>query len=566
MHEPTALASRCWWREREFWCLIVLTAAIYAPRLTTLTIRGEESRRAVIAREMIERHDWIVPRTQGVVRLSRPPLQNWLIAGLAVWQGGMNDWAVRLPGLAATLLTVAVTYIYARGRLSELGAFLSGLSYASMLLVLELGRTGETEPIFTLTLAAALLAWHGAWSRGAPRSLAWALGGALAGLAMLTKGLQAPLYFFGSTWTYLVLTRQWRALWQPAHLAGLCAFGLVVGVWQAAFIAEMGLADGWEIYFWNVKARFHQESSTTFYAHLATYPFGVVGGCLAPWSVLLLAYLQRDVRARLAPFADTVAFLAISIAVCFPSVWLPPEARPRYFMPLFPCFAVLIGIAVELLAHGATAPRLWTVFVRACGAVMIGAGLYFVVFSAGWPTSRFAPPLTHSVIYAALSGALAACVLRLATTYSAAGMQRAALGIAVFFGLTYTGPVITTQKQRSENLPAAMAALHQNLPAQCRLVSFGHVHHLFLYYFGRPVELHDWPESASDVPEDVEYFCIHMTTPEQPELPFAWQEVAALSVDRNWHAVPKERVIVGRRLSAANDLAQTAEADSRSGL
>ena len=383
-------------REPAFWLVLLLALAIYLPWLTTLTIRGEESRRAVIAREMIERGDWIVPTTQGEVRLSRPPLQNWVIAGLAVASGEMTAWSVRLPGVIATLLTVALVYWYARRTLSITGALVAATAYASFFQVLEQGRTGETEPIFTLFVAASLLLWHGSLTNGASPSFAWGVGGACAGLAMLTKGLQAPLYFFGSAWAYLLVTHLWGTQARRASegifehskipslalracvigsLVGLMSFAIVVGLWQAAFIAQMGLDNGWMIYFRNVAHRFHDDRLSTYAIHFLTYPPSVLCGCLAPWSVLLLAFLNPQVRARLGARRDTVLFLTTCLAVCLPSVWLPPEARPRYFMPLFPCVAVLIGVAAELLREEAAErpARLWTHFVQTAAVLFASA-------------------------------------------------------------------------------------------------------------------------------------------------------------------------------------------------
>jgi 4-amino-4-deoxy-L-arabinose transferase-like glycosyltransferase len=554
-------------REPALYLVLMLALGIYLPRLTTLTIRGEESRRAVIAREMIERNDWIVPRTQGEVRLSRPPLQNWLIAGLSVAAGEMSAWSIRLPGLVTTLLTVALVYWSARRTCSVAGAVVAAAAYASFLQVLELGRTGETEPVFTLFVAASLLLWHGMWvqhpgcSEAAgvlpPKVVAaWAVGGACAGLAMLTKGLQAPLYFFGSVWMYLLLTRQFRALLRPGHFVGLIAFAMVVGLWQAPFMARMGLENGWLIYMRNVAHRFHDDRWSTYVIHFATYPAAVVCGCLAPWSVLLLAFGDAKLRATLGPRRDQAIFLATCILVCLPSVWLPPEARPRYFMPLFPCFAVLIGIAAELLWEQAIEqPRnLWTNFVRIAAVTLAVCAVACPLSSIFLPSSPFVMPLGQALVVALLLLGLAEIVRRLSSSTSPLARQQSALALAAGLGVIYVGPLMTSQQQRSENLPAAVAALQTKLPAEARLVSFDPVHHVFLHYLGRTVERLPRPQSAAEVPSDVDYFCVQVSGTNQPDLPFAWDEVASLAVDRNYHAVPKERVIVGRRrhVSAAD--------------
>lgn len=537
------------WREREFWIVLLLAVGLYAPRLTTLSIRGEESRRAIIAREMVERGDWVVPRQQGVVRLSRPPLQNWLIGGFAWSFGEMNLASVRLPGLLSTILTVGLIYWYARRRLEPTSSLVAAVAYASVLQVLEQGRTGETEPVFTLLVAASLLLWHGCWMDAQPRT-AWLLGGLFGGLAMLTKGLQAPMYFFGSIWAYLVWTRQWRALLSPAHAIGIVTFAAIVGIWQAAFVSQMGLANGWMIYFWNVQNRFHDPRVITILEHLATFPLIIVVACLAPWSWLLLGYADRAIRQSLQHRRDVVTFLAISILVCFPSVWLPPAARPRYFMPLFPCFAVLIGIVTEcLLQQSAANSTLWSRYIRGCLAAMVMAAVVMPVGSLVVPQAGLLPPIGEALLFSWIAATGAAVLHFGGTTLTEQNVRRASLAIAVVLGAAYLGPVITSQQQRSGDLPLTATALKDRLPADVTLHSFGPLHHVFLYYFDRTVTQVPRPATSQDIPPDFEYFLVNGEGWERPELPFEWDEIAIVSIDRTQRSVPKETVVVGRRVS-----------------
>ncbi len=547
---PAAAGPTAWYREPQFWLLLVLAVAIYLPRLTTLTIRGEESRRAIIAREMLETGDWIVPRTQGVFRMSRPPLQNWMIAGIAAISGDLDSWAVRLPGVFSTIFTIGLIYWYARSRLQPYAALLAGLAYASMFQVLEQGRTGETEPIFTATIAASLLLWHGGRDRAWQPAAYWSAGAAFAALALLTKGLQAPIYFFASTWTYLLVTGNWRSLLSAGHAIGLLTFVAVLGLWQVPFTILMGWENTWMIYFWNVAHRFADKRTSTFIMHLLTYPPSIIAGCLAPWSLLLLAYTNRELRQHIGPRRDMLVFLLASILICFPSVWLPPESRPRYFMPLFPCFAVLIGLTAEIIGEvkNAGAYRLWTLFIRGGAVAMLLAAAGCATWALTGSGER-TPPLMPTLAYSVLTASLGIAVWRMGIELTPQAMSRTGLAMTAFLALTYVVPMITYQQQKSEHLPEMVADLHTRLPDEARLYSFDHVHHVFLHYVGETVTLLPWPKAAADVPAEVEYFCVQMTGQQQPELPFAWEEVAALSVDRNHHATPHERVIVGRRLS-----------------
>ena len=127
-------------REWELLALALVTAAIYGARLTTLPIRGEETRRAEVATEILQTGDWIVPRQQGQPFLSRPPLGSYPIAVLEMLLGTGSLLAVRLPSVIATWLTTILIYGYSRQFLSRLGALTAGFAFATMGMVLQLGR------------------------------------------------------------------------------------------------------------------------------------------------------------------------------------------------------------------------------------------------------------------------------------------------------------------------------------------------------------------------------------------------------------------------------------------
>ena len=53
------------WLELEVLLLVLLCLGVYFVRLTALSIRGEESRWAQVAHEMLSSGDWVVPRQRG---------------------------------------------------------------------------------------------------------------------------------------------------------------------------------------------------------------------------------------------------------------------------------------------------------------------------------------------------------------------------------------------------------------------------------------------------------------------------------------------------------------------
>ena len=161
---------------------------------------------------------------------------------MAIISSATGQWnlaVVRLPAVLATLLTTLVIYVYSRRYLSRVGALGAAAAYATMLLILQLGRLAESDAVLTLCVSSSLLVWHaGYMSRWSP-TLTWCLGYALAALAGLAKGPQGPVYFVGTTWCWLAFKHDWRYLISFSHLAGLATMLALIGSWQLPFMYAM---------------------------------------------------------------------------------------------------------------------------------------------------------------------------------------------------------------------------------------------------------------------------------------------------------------------------------------
>src|SRR5271169_2014573 len=79
-------------------------------------IGADEPRYAQVAREMLERHDWITPTLSGHAWLEKPPLYYWQ-AMLAYSVLGVSDVAARIPAaIDATMLVLAMYLFFRRFR------------------------------------------------------------------------------------------------------------------------------------------------------------------------------------------------------------------------------------------------------------------------------------------------------------------------------------------------------------------------------------------------------------------------------------------------------------------
>lgn len=538
-----------WWRERPFVLLLLFVVLAYFSRMTDLPIRGEEPRRGLIAREMLETGDWVVPRTQGVPLFSRPPLQNWLIALVAIVRGDVDAVAIRLPSVCAILLTCVLIYRYCRLFLGPLGAFASAMVFASMGQVLELGRVGETDALFTLFVGGALLCWHGGLKSGESAYRVWCVSYALAALGMLTKGLQAPVYFVGAACLYLLWQRDWKTAFSRAHLAGIATFLLVLCAWQIPCLLRVGLTGVRQIWFEDAGHRFLDKTWLTYLQQMTMYPVELLA-CLLPWSALFIVWCNREFRRTLGPARDFVLFLVICLAVAFPTVWISPGARPRYFMSLYPCLAILMGLAAQRVS---TARRteawwiVWPLFVRIVAVAIGGAGLALFAVSVVPTGLWLAPPLGMATVYAMTALGLAVAAWRSIASSQHRGPFVAVLAIAGFVAFSTVTIMLDALKKTSNDTIANIAELRRQLPPEAKLVSFNVAHHLFVFHYRGEIPVVPWPASADDKAARVPYFCVDSLELESHPLPFPWTPVTEIPCDRIKLPKPVYRVVIGRR-------------------
>lgn len=549
-------------KEPAFAALLMLVAIVYFWQLPSFPIHGEESRWAGGAVEMLRTGDWIVPRQQGQVFPERPPLNSWLMAILGWIFGDVNVWAVRIPSVIAIIATSGIAYLYTRQFVSSSGAFAAGVIYATFGQVLQIGRLGESEAVLACFVTASLLSWHTGYLQGWNRALTWTLACVFAALAALTKGLQGPVYLVAITGVYLLYRRDWSWIfgWQPWLGAGI-ATG-IIALWQIPFYYATDLQACRDIWTGLVTDRI---TWTGLLSHVASYPLETIG-CLFPWSLMLVQLAHRGFREQLSRYSVPLQYLMIAIIVSYPSVWLVTGARGRYFMPLYGICAVAIGLIVHVSVEGAVgswARRGWLRFARitAMILVLVALVLFATALIPGQHLGGVTFGLVPTTMFLISSIGLGSIVWRRDTEERRLASLRQLAAFSLALGLAYAviAPAIATR--HGFHVREETAAIRDMLPANEQWVSFGPLHHRFVYHLNRPVDELPWPDSVDELPGGLDYFLLdyHVldtkdtrlsgrgrtwtTTP--GTLPFPWEEVARIPMDRGYQD-SESWVIVGK--------------------
>ena len=315
-------------------------------------IGADEPRYAQIAREMLNRRDWVTPTLQGQPWLEKPVLYYWQ-AMLSFRIAGVTDEAARIPSaLDAAILIAAIYFFLRRFRPgSELDGALIAASCAG---VIGFARAAATDMPLAAAFAIALLCWY-AWyescAGGSSRGRFY-LGGFYLFLALgtLAKGPVAPALAALILCIFIALKRDWRALPRSLWVPGIGLYLLVMLPWYIAvqlrnpqffrfFILEHNLA------------RFSQD----IYHHRQPFWFYLPVFLLAmmPWTLVLIAAVVERVRAI---WSQGIKVLSTSTAEdswqLFLLLWMSVpivffsashSKLPGYIMPAVPAGALLIA-------------------------------------------------------------------------------------------------------------------------------------------------------------------------------------------------------------------------------
>src|SRR5947209_9422011 len=101
---PSTITSMSTRTGRDVVLIVVMWGAIYLPWLGTPELRSEEGHRVLPAIEMLKTGNFLVPSIGGQPYLRKPPLVNWMIAGVFKLTDTRNEWTARLPSALSVLV------------------------------------------------------------------------------------------------------------------------------------------------------------------------------------------------------------------------------------------------------------------------------------------------------------------------------------------------------------------------------------------------------------------------------------------------------------------------------
>ncbi|MBV8674073.1 MAG: glycosyltransferase family 39 protein [Acidobacteriaceae bacterium] len=383
-------------------------------------VGADEPRYAQVAREMLQRRDFITPILWGKPWLEKPALYYWR-AMFAFREFGIHDWSARLPSASFAFILVTLIYLHIR-RFRRGGQLDAALITASCAGILSFARGASTDMQLAAPFCIGMLGWY-AWYETDSKFWLFDLY-FFVGAATLAKGPVAPFLAILILVIFAALRKEWsilrRTIWWPGvilYLAMVLPWFIAVQRRNPNFLKIFFLEHNLERF---ATSRFHHEQQFWFY-------IPVVLLALTPWAVLAIAAFIDAVRgsvaewrARRAKYHYMGTFRAGDAFPEFLVIWaLVPiiffsfsESKlAGYILPSIPPLTILTGDYLNRMRERGLKP--WLLITH---AVLTGALIAFVVLLPLHLQRPEALPPLNAMVAGGMTG-FAAAVFILITVY-----------------------------------------------------------------------------------------------------------------------------------------------------
>lgn len=304
-----------------------------------------EARRAIPAANMITDGDWLLPRLNGELYITKPPLLYWLSATISSLFGVVNEWTARIPSALSALATAWIVYSYTRRHFGAWAAI-----FALQIIIANagfsmLGRQAGIEMLLSFLCFSSLICALKYTHEGLGKR--WLLlSYALLGLAVLTKGPIALLFVTLPLLVDALYQRKTRQLEAVSYPIGWLIFLVIGASWYLAVTLQMGL-DIWQ-------STVQKDMLTKVHGNTGEPVYNYILWLAADFFPLFFLILIRPVATwRRWKQHNVTTSLMIGLLVPFLIYTAFSDKHAKYLLPVYPIFAILLGHKLSEIFHNA---------------------------------------------------------------------------------------------------------------------------------------------------------------------------------------------------------------------
>jgi 4-amino-4-deoxy-L-arabinose transferase-like glycosyltransferase len=208
--------------------LLVLSAGLYIGTASRPALDDEDvdAAHAMVAQEMLQRNDFVVPYMDGIRYLIRPPMHFWMIA-VSYKLLGETEFATRLPIGLAVVGLVLLTFEFGRRFFGQRAGLYGALAIATSVGMFIFTRSVIPEAIYTLAFEGIFYLFLRSWTGSLDPRVGYWGAATLCGIAVLTRALIGLLFPAAAIVAFITMTRGWHR-WRELRLLSSSAIFLAV--------------------------------------------------------------------------------------------------------------------------------------------------------------------------------------------------------------------------------------------------------------------------------------------------------------------------------------------------
>jgi len=327
-----------------FLILFLFGIILHLPFIGEKEFQGEEGRRVLIALQMLENNEFLIPKLFDKPYFNKPPLFNWALAGVFLITKNYSEFVARaFSSFCLILASLFLVFVWQQiliksqekfRKFSIVAILLPGVILLTTPEVIDKAIRAEIDGFYTMLITIAIYSWFYLYEVKNKKTSAYLVSGIFLGLGILTKTFQALVFFYLALLPYLVFKKRLKELLSIHHFLGIFTYLGVFSLWAIPASLKIGIKPfltAWiNEYLSSGKA---QEMS--FSQHFRAYTiFAFLG--YSPWLWFLISYRDKNFLSflrnnpllyNLAIFSSFLFFFSYFFHFIFPG------ARLRYMLP-----------------------------------------------------------------------------------------------------------------------------------------------------------------------------------------------------------------------------------------
>lgn len=204
----------------------------------------DETRYADMAREILQKSDWITMHLNFNIFYEKPPLYFWMLASSYMLFGKISEFTARFPIALTASFAVFYTYYFGKKTISRVFGLISALILLSCIQFLVLARVAIIDMILsTFIMSSIYSGFLTYFCKESNQKYYWWAAYFFSALAVLAKGLPGLILPFAVMGFVATITGNLKKMFKPENiLPGFVIFFTISLPWHLAIFHKNGMA------------------------------------------------------------------------------------------------------------------------------------------------------------------------------------------------------------------------------------------------------------------------------------------------------------------------------------